>query len=86
MRERKNVIMLARNKNTSSDRDESHAEGFRDLENDICELVRAANLALVAKEADNVGDGDGDLTLFTIEQFAKMAKDLKRKYYARWDA
>jgi len=83
-RSRSNVVALARNKSTDATRDSRHAAAFRELESDVCDLLRAADLALVAKEADDVGESGGGLTLFTIQQFAKMAEDLKKKYYELW--
>jgi hypothetical protein len=50
------------------------------LEADIHELTLAAEIAFDAAMDDAEV---GDKTLFAIEQFERMAKDLKEKFYGR---
>jgi hypothetical protein len=50
-----------------------------DLEPDICDLAVAAEIAFDAAMDDQVAGK----TLFAIEQFERMAKNLKEKFYGR---
>jgi hypothetical protein len=58
-----------------------HTWAFIQLEPDICDLVRAAELAELAQDS-----GDSGLLIFAVGQFHKMADDLKRKYFELWKA
>jgi hypothetical protein len=73
MSERRNVVALRRSA-PDGNREARHVRAFLDLEPDICDLVRAADLALLAEDEE-------ELFAFTVEQFQKMAHDLKRKFY-----
>ena len=53
-----------------------HAHAFLELEPDICDLVRMAELVDLADDSRDSG-----LLTFAVGQFRKMAEDLKRKYY-----
>jgi hypothetical protein len=58
-------------------RNEHHAEGFRDLEPDICDLVRAVDLCMLA-----VIDDNQELTNFAVRDvLTPMARAFKEKYY-----
>jgi len=53
---------------------------FRELETDICALVRLAELALIADDADDE-DGRYSLAALSIELFARAAHELDRKWH-----
>jgi len=56
---------------------DNEVNAFRDLEPDICNLVRAAEIAFSMAMDEDVGG----CTLFSVEQFKRLAEDLKAKYY-----
>lgn len=53
-----------------------HADAFKELEPDICDLEHAAELCLKMVQAD-----DFELTFFTVRQHVPMARALRKKYY-----
>lgn len=55
----------------------SNVASLPDLEAHIHDLTVAAEIAFDAAMADQIGGK----TLFAIEQFERMAKDLKEKFY-----
>jgi len=60
----------------SGEKPSNHAHAFVDLEPDICDLERAAELCLRMVE-----DDDFESTFFTIRQLVPMARALRKKYY-----
>jgi hypothetical protein len=58
---------------------ENHSEAFKELEFDICDLARAADLASLM-----AFDEDSELTFFAVRQLQSMATSLKEKYYQLW--
>ena len=52
-------------------------QSYRDMEPDICDLVTAAEIALDQALQEDVGR----CTLFSVDQFQRLADDLKKKYY-----
>jgi hypothetical protein len=61
------------------DRDDRHADAFRELESDIGDLARAVDLGLLAANSDKA-----DLMLFALHQIGPMATALKAQYYELW--
>jgi hypothetical protein len=57
----------------------SNVASALDLEADINDLSVAAEIAFDAAMSDQVGGK----TLFAIEQFERLAKNLKEKFYGR---
>ena len=57
-------------------RDKALAAGYMELEPDICDLVRAAEIAAM------MFDKKPELTNFMVDQFLRMANELQQKYYA----
>jgi hypothetical protein len=55
---------------------------FMDLEPDICDVLRAADLA--CQLALDEGDKIDDLVFFCIRHCQQLAADLKEKYYGLW--
>jgi hypothetical protein len=51
------------------------AHAYRDMEPHVCDLARAATLAMVVFDQD-------DLFLFAVEQFDAMAQRFRANYYA----
>ena len=60
--------------------DSDHADAFKELEPDIGDLERAAELCLLMVQAD-----DFELTFFTVRQLVPMARALRKKYYSFTD-
>jgi hypothetical protein len=61
------------------DRDDRHADAFRELETDIRDLVLAVDLGMLAASSDKA-----NLMLFALHQIGPMATALKAKYYELW--
>ena len=55
--------------------DAKRAEAYHDMESHVCDLARAAELAMVVFDQD-------DLFLFAVEQFDAMAQRFRANYYA----
>jgi hypothetical protein len=55
--------------------DAKRAKAYFDMEPYVCDLERAAQIAMV------LHDEDPSLFLFAVEQFDKMAEDLRRRWY-----
>lgn len=53
----------------------NRAKAYSDMESHVCDLSRAASLAMVVCD-------DGDLFLFAVEQFDAMAQRFRANYYA----
>ena len=51
------------------------AKAYRDMEPHVCDLARAAELAMLASD-------DESLFLFAVEQFETMAQRFRKRYYA----
>jgi uncharacterized membrane protein YfhO len=51
------------------------AQAYRDMEPHVCDLARAAELAMLASD-------DESLFLFAVEQFETMAQRFRKRYYA----
>jgi hypothetical protein len=56
---------------------DNEVNAYRDLEPDICDLVRAAEIAFEMAMKEDAGG----CTLFSVEQFKRLAEDLKAKFY-----
>jgi hypothetical protein len=54
---------------------EKRAKAYRDMEPHVCDLARAAQLAMLASD-------DEGLFLFAVEQFDEMAERFRKRYYA----
>jgi hypothetical protein len=54
---------------------EKRAKAYRNMEPHVCDLARAAELAMLASD-------DEGLFLFAVEQFETMAQRLRERYYA----
>jgi hypothetical protein len=54
---------------------EKRAQVYRDMEPHVCDLARAAELAMLASD-------DEGLFLFAVEQFETMAQRFRERYYA----
>jgi hypothetical protein len=59
--------------------DATLARAYRELEPEICDVVRAAELASLAEDQEDSG-----LLTFAIEQFLRLAEELKQRYYDEW--
>ena len=55
--------------------DAKRAKAYHDMESHVCDLSRAATLAMVVFDQD-------DLFLFAVEQFDAMAQRFRAHYYA----
>jgi len=55
--------------------DAKRAKAYHDMESHVCDLARAATLAMVVFDQD-------DLFLFAVEQFDAMAQRFRANYYA----
>jgi hypothetical protein len=55
--------------------DAKRAKAYRDMEPHVCDLARAAELAMLASD-------DESLFLFAVEQFETMAQRFRANYYA----
>ena len=55
--------------------DARRAKAYGDMESHVCDLARAATLAMVVFDQD-------DLFLFAVEQFDAMAQRFRANYYA----
>jgi hypothetical protein len=55
--------------------DAKRAKAYRDMEPHVCDLARAAELAMLASD-------DESLFLFAVEQFETMAQRFRKRYYA----
>lgn len=55
--------------------DARRAKAYHDMESHVCNLARAAELAMVVFDQD-------DLFLFAVEQFDAMAQRFRAHYYA----
>jgi hypothetical protein len=51
------------------------AKAYRDMEPHVCDLARAAELAMLASD-------DESLFLFAVEQFETMVQRFRERYYA----
>ena len=54
---------------------EKRAKAYRDMEPHVCDLARAAELAMLASD-------DESLFLFAVEQFETMVQRFRERYYA----
>jgi hypothetical protein len=81
-----NVIRPAFDKSGTLDKTKL-ADSFRELESDICDLVRAAQLAdLLVAELEDGSPTMQELRLFATSQCEKAAIALKRRYYEQWES
>jgi hypothetical protein len=73
---------------TERDDNEVHAQAFRDLEGDVCDLERMGQIAqdlIVQCVAREDGYRELELSSFAVMQLAKMLRDFKDRYYKRWN-
>jgi hypothetical protein len=61
--------------NTMGD-DAKRAKAYFAMEPYVCDLARAAQVAMI------LHDDDTGLLLFAIDQFNKLAEDLRKRWYA----
>jgi hypothetical protein len=67
--------------------DKLHAEAFRDLEGEVCDLDRIAEIAqnlIMNCVASKESFHDLELASFAVSQLAKMAKEFRANYEKRW--
>jgi hypothetical protein len=72
---------------TELDPNKVHAEAFRDLEGEVCDLERAGAIArdLIAECAAREDSFRKlELAQFAVWQVAKLAEEFKQDYYKRW--
>ena len=72
---------------TELDPNKIHAQAFRDLEGEVCDLDRMGEIArnLIANCAMKEDDfRDLELATFAVWQLAKMAKEFRTNYQKRW--
>jgi hypothetical protein len=72
---------------TETDIDTLHAEAFRDLEGDVCDLERMSDIAQglimeCAAREDHLRQLE--LATFAVWQLAKMTREFKESYYKRY--
>lgn len=81
---------LALVQRTLSQNLEARDRAFRDLEPDVCDLVRKILLTELAYETEVMDgiklDDSGRVTTFAVYNLVKRAKEFKKKYYDCWDA
>ena len=67
--------------------DKLHAEAFRDLEGEVCDLDRMGQIAqdlIMNCVASKESFHDLELASFAVSQLAKMAKEFRTNYEKRW--
>jgi hypothetical protein len=67
--------------------DKVHAEAFRDLEGEVCDLDRMGQIAqdlIMNCVASKESFHDLELASFAVSQLAKMAKEFRANYEKRW--
>jgi hypothetical protein len=72
---------------TERDEDGLHARAFRDLESEVCDLNRWAELArrLVLECAcDRRSWRELELAVLVVERLSGLAGDFQDRYYLRW--
>jgi len=73
--------------NSELDEDKIHAEAFRDLEGEVCDLERMGQIAqdyIMQCNAREDGLRALGLSTFTVMQLAKATRDFRDRYYKRW--
>jgi hypothetical protein len=71
----------------NDDTDRRHAEAFRDLEGEVCELERWAELAggLITECAcDRRSWRELELAVLVVQRLSALAGDLRHRYYRGW--
>jgi hypothetical protein len=64
-----------------------HAEAFRDLESDVCDLERVGHIArdlIMECAAREDSLRQLELAVFAVWQLAKTTKDFRESYQKRW--
>ncbi len=72
---------------TESEIDKLHAEAFRDLEGEVCDLDRMGEIArnlIMNCAAKEDSFHDLELATFAVWQLAKMANEFSTNYQKRW--
>ncbi|SRR5216684_6455309 len=72
---------------TEIDPNKVHAEAFRDLESEVCDLDRMGEIArdlIMNCAAKEDSFHDLELATFAVWQLAKMAKEFRTNYQKRW--
>jgi hypothetical protein len=72
---------------TERDDNEVHAEAFRDLEGEVCDLDRMGEIAqnlIMNCAAKEDSFHDLELATFAVWQLAKMAKEFRANYQKRY--
>ena len=67
--------------------DKLHAEAFRDMEGEVCDLDRAGEIArdlIMQCPAREDSFRQLELAVFAVWQLAKMTQDFRTSYYKRW--
>ena len=71
----------------ASDGNEVHAQAFRDLEGDVCDLERMGHIArelMMECSAREDGLRPLELATFAVWQLAKMTQEFRESYYKRY--
>jgi hypothetical protein len=72
---------------TADDEDRRHAQAFRDLESEVCDLNRWAELAgrLVLECAcDRRSWRELELAVLVVDRLSGLAGEFRDRYYLRW--
>jgi hypothetical protein len=72
---------------TQRDDNAVHAEAFRDLEGEVCDLDRMGEIAqnlIMNCAAEGDAFHDLELAVFAVWQMAKMAKEFRANYQKRY--
>jgi hypothetical protein len=72
---KKKKPVAKRSTNATKDVETKRAKAYRDMENSVCDLSRAAELAMTVFDNDR-------LFLFAVEQLDFMAQRFKEHHYA----
>ena len=79
--------ILASEVHTERDDNEVHAEAFRDIEGEVCDLDRMGEIAqnlIMNCAAKEDSFHDLELATFAVWQLAKMAKEFRANYQKRY--
>ena len=71
----------------ASDYNSGHAQAFRDLEGDVCDLERMGHIArqlMMECSAREDGVRPLELATFAVWQLAKMTQEFRESYYKRY--
>jgi hypothetical protein len=72
---------------TADGEDRRHAQAFRDLESEVCDLNRWAELArrlILECACDRRSWRELELAVVVVERLSGLAGDFRNRYYLRW--